>query len=301
MNTMLDMFSPMRLRTLRHVGLWVPLSTWMRSGLIITIHTCEKIWSLYIFWFVSTMPKCWEHHTPLVFSLCSRPARFKKRGRKWYNWTEKECEEHWTHAIRDPATPKGRDQLLVFRLCQRMESTANTSFQSFFRTECCVYRWSIQVWKLDGGKSGIFAQRSWKLHYQQEKCSGEVLICLGMRVWISFALSFWFHIKLGHSLRLRPAGSSIPQHWPRRPGRDEGRGDKQGSKFWNVLGSNLFITNLMACKLTYQTLKQRSEFELCFFAKLEMSQNEAPFFLLFEVMLKPKRAPHFETYRSRNV
>ena len=152
---MLDMFSPMRLRTLRHVGLWVPLSTWMRSGLI-TIHTCEKIWSLYIFWFVSTMPKCWEHRIPLVFSLCSRPARFKKRGRKWYNWTEKECEEHWTHAIRDPATPKGRDQLLVFRLCQRMESTANASFQSFFpnRMFCSslinsgLETWRWQIWDL---------------------------------------------------------------------------------------------------------------------------------------------------------
>lgn len=52
-------------------------------------------------------------HTDSVnVSLSVCVARFKKRGRKWYNWSDAECTEKWNQYMRDPTIPKGEDQLL---------------------------------------------------------------------------------------------------------------------------------------------------------------------------------------------
>ena len=44
--------------------------------------------------------------SPALLS-CSR--RFKKKGHKWFGWSDKEAQAQWDAALRDPATPRARD------------------------------------------------------------------------------------------------------------------------------------------------------------------------------------------------
>ena len=46
------------------------------------------------------------------FAFAWKLSRFKKRMKKWYNFSDKECEEKWQEAVRDPLVPKGTDQWL---------------------------------------------------------------------------------------------------------------------------------------------------------------------------------------------
>lgn len=38
--------------------------------------------------------------------------RFRKRGKKWYDWNDQECSDRWNEFMRDPTVPKGKDQFL---------------------------------------------------------------------------------------------------------------------------------------------------------------------------------------------
>ena len=40
----------------------------------------------------------------------AHPQRFKKRGKKWYNWTPEEADVEWQAALRDKNVAKGRDE-----------------------------------------------------------------------------------------------------------------------------------------------------------------------------------------------
>lgn len=40
-------------------------------------------------------------------------GRFKKRGKKWYDWSEQESTAKWNEYMRDPQVPKGKDQFLT--------------------------------------------------------------------------------------------------------------------------------------------------------------------------------------------
>ena len=52
------------------------------------------------------------------------PARFKRKGMKWYGWTEEQAQEEWDSAARDPAVKKKHDQwgnLVIAKLEEEME------------------------------------------------------------------------------------------------------------------------------------------------------------------------------------
>ena len=38
-----------------------------------------------------------------------QPARFKKKGKKWYNWSDAESQKQWDDAVRDPKGPRCYD------------------------------------------------------------------------------------------------------------------------------------------------------------------------------------------------
>ena len=68
--------------------------------------------------------------------------RFKKRMKKWYNFTDKDADEKWQEAVRDPQVPKGTDQWLDYNrfslkltleFCQASKFANPDIHQSCFR------------------------------------------------------------------------------------------------------------------------------------------------------------------------
>ena len=51
--------------------------------------------------------------------------RFKKRLKKVYNFSDKETEEKWQEAVRDPQVPKGTDQWLGYLFLSEVNACLN--------------------------------------------------------------------------------------------------------------------------------------------------------------------------------
>lgn len=60
------------------------------------------------------------NHGPLLYL-----HRFKKKGKKWYNWSDLQAQEEWDKAVRDPSIPRTTDafgNLCIAKLTDRVQS-----------------------------------------------------------------------------------------------------------------------------------------------------------------------------------
>ena len=58
------------------------------------------------------------------------PDRFKKRGKKWFNWSEETAQNEWHKSLKDPSVKKGYDEfgnVTVCRLVRQKHSTGRTT------------------------------------------------------------------------------------------------------------------------------------------------------------------------------
>ena len=54
------------------------------------------------------------------------PDRFKKRGRKWFNWSDAFADEEWNRSLKDPSVRKSHDEYGNVTVCRLMRQTHST-------------------------------------------------------------------------------------------------------------------------------------------------------------------------------
>ena len=52
---------------------------------------------------------CKIHTVSGIISCVKFHCRFKKKGKKWYNWSDAEAQKQWDDAAKDPNVPRCKD------------------------------------------------------------------------------------------------------------------------------------------------------------------------------------------------
>lgn len=53
-------------------------------------------------------------------------GRFKKKGKKWYNWSDEQARDEWDRAVKDPTVPRATDAFGNLTLAKLSRRTAGT-------------------------------------------------------------------------------------------------------------------------------------------------------------------------------
>ena len=67
-------------------------------------------------------------------------CRFKKRGKKWYNWSDQEAQDQWDRAVRDPAVPKSTDVFGFMTVAKLGEKTLSAGCRVGTQRELAEHR-----------------------------------------------------------------------------------------------------------------------------------------------------------------
>ena len=83
--------------------------------------------------------------------------RFKKRGKKWFNWSDKQADDEWKEALRNKGVAKSRDEygnVTVAKLANVMAANGrNTaSTRSLTEQRAAEVETSAQVAELGRGR-----------------------------------------------------------------------------------------------------------------------------------------------------